>query len=273
MIFLVTGCSSGIGRAIAEGAAAAGHYVFATARRPEQLADLAKPGSIETLPLDVTSPESAARAIAGVVARAGRLDVLVNNAGYGQMGTVEDISIEKWKAEFDVNVFGLIRVTQLALPHLRRSRGYIVNIGSIAGRISYPFGGAYCASKYAVEALTDALRLEVETFGVRVVLIEPGPITTKFKDRVETEIAPLLENSASPYHETYSRAYTAFRKETSRGALPPQAVARTVLKAVGRKRPATRYVLSAPARIVALARRFLPDTVLDAGMRRKFRGV
>ena len=270
LVFLSTGCSSGIGRAIAAMAAEEGHRVFAGARRPESLDGL--PEGVERLALDVTDRGAIDRAVETIRAKAGRLDVLVNNAGYGQMGTVEDIPLEKWKAEFEVNVFGLIAMTQAVLPMMRKQRsGSIVNIGSIAGLISYPFGAAYCSSKFAVEAISDALRLEVERFGIRVVLIEPGPISTQFNDRVEREVDPLVHDDASAYHSQYERAFVRFRKESTVGALPASAVARVVLDAVTGKRPRARYLVTTPARLGAIAKRFLPGRVLDGVMRMKFR--
>jgi len=270
LVFLITGCSSGIGRATAVEAAAAGHRVFATGRRPESLGDLG-PG-IEILPLDVTDDAGIHRVVSDVIARAGQIDVLVNNAGYGQMGTVEDVALARWRAEFDVNVFGLIAVTQAVLPHMRARRaGRVINIGSIAGRIAYPFGGAYCASKYAVEAISDALRLEVERFGIRVVLVEPGPIRTRFGDRVETEVDSLAHDPGSPYHAWYEKAFERFRRETRVGSLPPEAVAGVVLRAAAARRPRARYLVTWPAKLFAFAKRIVPDAILDAGMRSKFR--
>lgn len=272
LVFFITGSSSGIGRAIALGATDAGHRVFATARRPESLRDLERSERLEALELDVTQPETVRRAVGVARARAGRIDVLVNNAGWGQMGAVEDIPPEKWREEFDVNVFGLLNATREILPLMREQRGgTVVNIGSIAGRIAYPFGGAYCASKFAVEAISDALRLEVERFGIRVVLIEPGPITTRFPERAETEVSSITRNPSSPYHDLYDTAYSRFRRETKNGALPPEAVARIVLRAVAARRPRARYLVTRPAKIFALAKRFLPDRVLDFGMRAKFK--
>jgi NAD(P)-dependent dehydrogenase (short-subunit alcohol dehydrogenase family) len=272
LVFLVTGSSSGIGRAIAREAAAVGHRVFASARNPEDLAELSRPGVLEPIALDVTDAPSVTRALDTVRDRAGRLDVLVNNAGWGQMGAVEDVSIERWRALFEVNVFGLLRVTQAALPLMRSGGGgSIVNIGSIAGRISYPFGGAYCASKFAVEAISDALRLEVERFGIRVVLIEPGPIESRFAQRAEAEVQSLAADASSPYRDLYETAYERFRLETKAGALPPEAVARVVLKAAASRRPRARYLVTRPAKVFALAKRLLPDAVIDAAMRLKFR--
>ena len=269
LVFLITGCSSGIGRAIAAGAGAEGHRVFATARDPGALAGL--PG-VEALALDVTKSESIRRACEEVLARAGRIDVLVNNAGYGQMGAVEDLPLSKWREEFDVNVFGALELTQAVLPAMRRQgSGAVVMIGSIGGRISYPFGGAYCASKFAIEAIADALRLEVRPFGIRVVLIEPGPIHTRFAETAESRAEPFAADLTSPYHEAYAGAFALFRRETQVGALPPEAVARAVLRAVRRRNPPARILVTVPAKVGSLAKRLLPDRLLDAGMRWKFR--
>jgi NAD(P)-dependent dehydrogenase (short-subunit alcohol dehydrogenase family) len=270
LVFLVTGCSTGIGRATAALAAERGHRVFAGARRLESLDGL--PGNVERLSLDVTRRETIDFAVKEIVSQAGRIDVLVNNAGYGQMGTVEDVPLEKWKAEYEVNVFGLVAMTQAVLPLMRKQKsGTIVNIGSIAGLISYPFGGAYCSSKFAVEAISDALRLEVERFGIRVVLIEAGPITTRFNDRVEQEVDSLVRNAASGYHAEYERAFARFRKESTAGALPAGEVARVVLKAVSKRRPRARYLVTIPARLGAIGKRFLPGSLIDSLMRGKFR--
>jgi NAD(P)-dependent dehydrogenase (short-subunit alcohol dehydrogenase family) len=144
-------------------------------------------------------------------------------------------------------------------------------MGSIAGRIAYPFGGAYCASKFAVEAISDALRLEVERFGIRVVLVEPGPIRTHFGERVEAEVEPLAHDPESPYHAWYEKAFERFRRETRVGSLPPEAVARVVLEAATRRRPRARYLVTWPAKLFAFAKRIVPDSLLDAGMRSKFR--
>ena len=269
LVFLVTGCSSGIGRAIAAEAHGEGHRVFATARNRDSLADL--PG-VEALALDLTDSGSIRRAAEETVSRAGRIDVLVNNAGYGQMGTVEDVPVSKWKEEFDVNVFGAIELTQAVLPAMRRQgSGTVVMMGSIGGRISYPFGGPYCASKFALEAISDALRLEVRPFGIRVVLIEPGPIHTRFAETAESRAEPFAADPRSPYHASYANAFTLFRKETTAGALPPEAVARAVLRAVRRRSPPARVLVTTPAKIGALAKRILPDRWIDFGMRRKFR--
>jgi NAD(P)-dependent dehydrogenase (short-subunit alcohol dehydrogenase family) len=269
LVFLITGCSSGIGRAIASAAAGAGNRVFATARKPESLGELA---GVEALALDVTNPASIRKATEEALSRAGRIDVLVNNAGYGQMGTVEDLPVAKWREEFDVNVFGTVEMTQAVLPVMRRQgSGTVVMMGSIGGRISYPFGGAYCASKFALEAISDSLRLEVRPFGIRVVLLEPGPIDTRFAETAENRAEPFAADPRSPYHLAYANAFDLFHRETTAGALPPEAVAREVLRAVRTRNPPARILVTTPAKIGALAKRLLPDRLLDAGMRWKFR--
>src|SRR5262245_37441474 len=180
---LITGCSSGIGAATAVRLAAAGWTVYATARRPETLTDLARVGC-RTLALDVTD-EASMRAAVGVIEHEhGSVGALVNNAGYSQSGAVETIPMDRVRAQFETNVFGLIRLTQLVLPAMRRTRaGRIVNLSSMGGKLVFPGGGIYHATKYAIEALSDALRFEVRGFGIRVVLVEPGLIRTPFSER------------------------------------------------------------------------------------------
>lgn len=172
---LITGCSTGIGRATAEQLVRAGYTVYATARRPETLADLAAAGAV-TLALDVTDEESMTSAVRLVEKEHGQVGTLINNAGYGAYGPVEEVSLDEARREFETNVFGLGRMCQLVLPAMRTAgSGRIINISSMGGRVTFPAGGWYHASKYAVEALSDALRVEVASFGVQVVLVEPGP--------------------------------------------------------------------------------------------------
>ncbi len=195
-VILVTGCSSGIGRATAIEAAKRGHRVFATARNRNDLVELERrgdPSPLETLALDVTDPASVRAAVSEVLSRAGRVDALVNNAGYAQYGAVEEVTPEEWRAVFDVNFFGLLDVTRTVLPSMRAAgSGTIVLMSSLGGRVSVPFASPYCASKHAVEAVADALRVETAPFGIRVVTIEPGPIDTKFAERARSIVGPLI---------------------------------------------------------------------------------
>ena len=270
-VVLITGSSSGIGRATAIEAAARGHRVFASARRPADVADLPRPGAIETLALDVTDVASIERAVAEVLRRAGRLDVLVNNAGYGQYGAAEDVPLASWRLQYEVNVFGAVAAIQAVLPAMRKARrGTIVNVSSVAGKIAIPFASPYCSSKHALEAISDALRVEVAPFGVRVVVIEPGPIGTKFGERASAEIGPLLSRPG-PYRDFYVEAEKAMESDFRRGQLPAQAAARVIVDALEARRPKTRYTVTAMARLGIPARRFLPDRLLDRVMRGRLR--
>src|SRR5213595_681921 len=187
---LITGCSTGIGRATAELLASKGHTVYATARRPDSISDLEARGC-KLLELDVTDEQSMTAAVKAVEDAEGAVGVLVNNAGYSQSGAVESVSMEDVRRQFETNVFGLVRMCQLVLPAMRRQRyGRIVNLSSMGGRLVFPGGGFYHASKYAVEAISDALRFEVKGFGIDVILIEPGLIRTSFG---ETSVAGVAE--------------------------------------------------------------------------------
>src|SRR6266704_4079749 len=195
---LITGCSTGIGRATAEQLAARGWTVYATARRPESIRDLAGRGC-KTLALDVCDEASMRAAVETVERAEGAVGVLVNNAGYGQEGPFEEVPMAQVRRQFETNVFGLVRLTQLVLPGMRRqSWGRVVNLSSMGGRLTLPGGAYYHATKYAVEAISDALRFEVRPFGIDVVVIEPGPIKTAFE---ETSLATMAssDNGASPY--------------------------------------------------------------------------
>ncbi len=267
-VILITGCSSGIGRATAIEAAARGHRVFATARNPETLRDLESRGQIRTLALDVTDAASIRDAVAAVLAEAGHLDALVNNAGYGQYGAAEDVTAEEWRRQFDVNLFGAIEVARAVLPAMReKRRGTIVNVSSVAGKIAIPFAAPYCASKHALEAFSDALRVEVAPFRVRVAVIEAGPIETRFGDRARAGVARLLA-SPGPYSPFYRNAERAMDTDFQAGKLPPEAVARVILKAIESENPKTRYRITRLARALILLRRFLPDRFFDRRMKK-----
>jgi len=266
---LITGCSSGIGKATAQRLAAKGWTVYATARRPETLADLT---DCRHLALDVTSDDSMSTAVDAVVEDSGHLDALVNNAGYSLSGAVESLSVDEIRREFETNVFGLVRLTQLVLPAMReRGSGRIVNIGSMGGKLTFPGGGAYHASKYAVEALSDALRFEVAGFGIQVVLIEPGLITTNFDDAA---LASMDLDADGPY-ATFNRAVATATSEAYAGPMaklggPPEAVAKVIERALTKARPKPRYTvtISAPASIAT--RRLLSDRTWDRAMRAQF---
>jgi len=271
---LITGCSSGIGRAMASMLVRAGHTVYATARRPETLAELEAAGA-RTLALDVTSEESMVAAVKAVEAEHGSVGTLVNNAGYGEYGPIEETDLERVRTMFETNVFGLSRLTQLVLPGMRRAgHGRIVNVSSMGGRIVFPVGGYYHASKYAVEAISDALRVEVRPFGIDVVVIEPGLIRTGFESRVNEGIAGdgSLAADRSAYAELLARSEQA-TAESYRNVLAvgPEAVAKVTLKAVEAERPRTRYVVTPAARAMITLRKLGGDRVWDGFVRRQFK--
>src|SRR6266567_4107169 len=195
---LITGCSTGIGRATAEQLATGGWTVYATARRPESIRDLAGRGC-KTLALDVCDEASMRAAVETVERAEGAVGVLVNNAGYGQEGAFEEVPMAEVRRQFETNVFGLVRLTQLVLPGMRRQGwGRIVNLSSMGGRLTLPGGAFYHATKYAVEALSDALRFEVRGFGVDVIVVEPGPIRTRFGDTAIQSLGT-VGGRVSPY--------------------------------------------------------------------------
>ena len=270
---LITGCSTGIGRATAEHLAGRGWTVYATARRPESVADLQEKGC-RTLALDVTDEASMAAAVAEVENAEGAVGVLVNNAGYSQSGAVEAVPLDVVRRQFETNVFGLVRMCQLALPGMRRQRwGKIVNVSSMGGRLVFPGGGFYHATKYAVEAISDALRFEVAGFGVDVAIIEPGLIHTAFGDTAAHGVGEATSDDG-PYAE-FNAAVAKGTQEAYDGPLAklgagPEAVARAIEKAISRRRPKTRYPVTASARMALLTRRLLPDRGWDRAMRAQF---
>ncbi|CAN5256041.1 oxidoreductase [soil metagenome] len=267
---LITGCSSGVGFAAAKLFRAAGSETIATARDPDTLEELRGLGC-RTFTLDVTD-ENARRAAVDVVERDhGAVGVLVNNAGYGQYGPLEEISLDRLRLQFETNVFGGLRLSQLVLPAMRRAGyGRIVNVSSVAGRVSSIGGGAYHASKFAIEALTDALRPEVEPFGIDVVNVLPGPIATHFEATLLKSIPDT--GAQSPY--AYFRQRLAMQMKNfldphGFGVMSAETVARVVVKAATAKRPRTRYDVGFIARLGPIGRALTPDRVVDIMTRRK----
>ena len=271
---LVTGCSSGIGRATAQRLAGKGWTVYATARRPESIADLEAQGC-RTLALDVTDEASMAAAVRAVEEAEGAVGVLVNNAGYSQSGAVEDVSLDLVRRQFETNVFGVVRMCQLALPGMRRQGwGRIVNISSMWGRFTFPGGGVYHASKHAVEAISDALRFEVRGFGVGVAIIEPGLIRTSFGDAAVESVTE-ASTGDGPYGEFNAAVAAATKEAYEDGPLSklgggPEAVAKAVERAIKGRRPRTRYRVTPSAYMVMGTRRVLPDRGWDAFLRSQF---
>jgi NAD(P)-dependent dehydrogenase (short-subunit alcohol dehydrogenase family) len=270
---LITGCSSGIGHETARHLVANGWTVYATARRPETLSDLADAGC-KTLACDVTDEASMRACVDAVVEAAGAVGVLVNNAGYSQSGAVESVELDSIRRQFETNVFGLIRMSQLALPGMREQGwGRIVNISSMGGRLTFPGGGIYHATKYAVEAICDAMRFEVKGFGVDVVCVEPGLIVTNFG---ETAAGSLDEGAADdgPYGEFNAKVGAAtegvYKGPMRRLGGGPDAVARTIEKAISARRPRTRYRVTPSAKLAIAQRRLVSDRMWDRAMRAQF---
>ncbi|HEV2092510.1 MAG TPA: oxidoreductase [Rubrobacter sp.] len=269
---LITGCSTGIGRATAERLASSGWRVYATARDVGKIASLADRGC-ELLPLDVTDEDSMRAAVEEVERREGAVGVLVNNAGYSQSGAVEEVPMEKVRRQFETNVFGLTRMCQLALPGMRRQGwGRIVNISSMGGRLTFPGGGYYHATKYAVEAVSDALRFEVAGFGVEVVVVEPGLIRTGFADAATGSMAGTTSPAGSPYAGFNAGVAKVVRDNYERGPFlrlggGPEAVAATIERAITADRPRTRYAVTPSAHLFIWLRRLLPDRAWDALVR------
>jgi NADP-dependent 3-hydroxy acid dehydrogenase YdfG len=269
---LITGCSSGIGHATAQLLASEGWTVYATARRPETLADLERAGC-KTLALDVTDEPSMSAAVQAVVDAEGAIGVLINNAGYSQSGAVESVPIEDARRQFETNVFGLIRMCQLVLPGMRDQHwGRIVNLSSMGGRLTFPGGGLYHASKYSVEAISDALRFEVRGFGVEVIVIEPGLIVTSFGDTAAESVqATSADGPYAKFNAGVSKAVEGvYKGPLARFGAGPDAVAKTIASAIGADRPKTRYPVTPSARIMMAQRRLLPDRVWDLLMRTQF---
>jgi len=270
---LVTGCSSGIGEATAARLAARGWAVYATARRPETLAGLAARGC-RTLALDVTDEDSMRSAVATVEEESGGVGALVNNAGYSQGGPLEEVPLAEVRRQFETNVFGLLRMCQLVLPGMRlRRSGRIVNVGSMGGRLTFPGGGAYHATKYAVEALSDALRFEVAGFGIHVVLLEPGLIRTNFGPTAVGSIDAVRGDGPYADFSVAAASATAHAYSGVMGRVlgaGPKTVARVIERAIRASHPRTRYVITPSARVMIGLHAVLPDRAFDAILARQF---
>jgi short-subunit dehydrogenase len=264
---LVTGCSTGIGRATVEHLLRRPRPVWATARRPETLGALAAAGA-HVMALDVTDEDSLMTAVRAVEAEHGAVGALVNNAGYGEYGPVEEVPLDAVRRQFETNVFGLLRLTQLVLPGMRAAgRGRIVNISSMGGRMTLPGGGVYHASKYAVEALSDALRFETRGFGIAVSVVAPGPVRTEFAE--EATAPGTGDGPYSAFMQGVART-NATSYDGGRGLLDADAVAKVVVEAVEADRPKPRYPVGAVSRQLMGARRVLPTRLWDAALRRQY---
>ena len=258
---LITGCSSGIGRAAALAFLDEGWTVYATARDPGDIETLGEAGC-KTDRLDVTNQDDVDRVVDRILDDEGVISCLVNNAGYGQFGPIEDIPIEQVEKQYEVNVYGPHRLIRAVLPHMRREEsGTIINVSSVAGRITFPGGGVYCGSKFALEAMSDSLRAEVEPFGIDVVLIEPGPVQTNFSERAGNEVEEADRSAA------YEAFYGLFDDTEAiggdgPGSVSPQRVAEDIVNAASATKPVARVPVGTAARVGVLGR-FVPDTLRD----------
>ncbi len=276
-VVLITGGTDGLGRAMALRLAREGYRVFATGRSAERRAQLEAAAREHKLPLqalemDVCDDASVEHAVAEVRAQAGPIDVLINNAGIGYYVVMEEIRMEDLRRQFETNFFGAVRLTQHVLPEMRaRRRGRIVNISSTAGKLALPLFGPYSGSKFALEAMSDALRLELHPFGIHVVLIEPGYIPTGFQGVTKDLSAPYwAKANESPYAIVYEGYRQASRRHTRQPRYTPEDCAAVVLRALRDTPPKPRYTVARSARLVSLAKRFLSDRALDRRLLRAF---
>lgn len=259
-VAIVTGASAGIGAATSRRLHELGFRVYAVARRIDRMAPLAALG-IETVRVDVTDEASLVALVDRVVAESDRIDVLVNNAGYGSFGALEDVPLAEARRQFDVNVFAAARLCQLVLPHLRaRGSGRIINVSSVGARMYQPLGSWYHATKYALEGLSDCLRVELKPLGIHVIVVQPGGIHTEFP-RVAGE--RLLASSGDGAYADYARRYAGSLTSEAKGLSPPSVVARAIGHAATTRRPRTRYTVGRGAKAALVARWLLPDRTYD----------
>ncbi|MFA5958890.1 MAG: SDR family NAD(P)-dependent oxidoreductase [Tatlockia sp.] len=266
-IIFITGCSTGIGYHAALDLTARGHRVIASCRKEKDVQALVDAG-VEAVCMDVNDEASVAHAFASVLEKtAGQLDVLINNAGFGQAGALEDIPREVLRQQFETNVFGLMHLTQLAIPVMRKQgQGRIINISSVLGIIAMPFRGAYNASKYAVEGLSDTLRLELKPSNIAVITVEPGPINSKFRDNCIDYSLKQINTSGSHFKTQYQTMLTDYRahKANSLFTKEPQAVINALIHAIEAKRPKAKYPVTLPAHLFSFLKRVLSVKRLDS---------
>ncbi len=259
-VALVTGASSGIGMETAILLKEQGYIVYGAARRTEKMEQLKQAG-IKLLAMDVTEEASMVNGVKEILQAEGRIDVLVNNAGYGSYGALEDVPLSEARYQFEVNIFGMARLTQLILPHMRQQRsGRIINISSIGGKIGEPHGAWYHATKYAVEGLSDSLRMELKEFGIDVVIIEPGAIITEWAGIAREHMLKTSGNTA--YKDLTIKHASMFQKADKAGS-KPIVVARTIVRAITTSHPKIRYATGGGAKMILFVRRILSDRMFD----------
>lgn len=261
-VILLTGASSGIGYNTAEHLVKEGYTVYGAARRTDQM-----PVGVKPVKLDITNEESIQACIEQVMQAEGHIDVLINNAGYGSYGAIEDITIEEAKRQLEVNLFGLANLTKQVLPIMRQQKsGTIINISSMGGRVSTLFGGWYHASKYALEGFSDCLRMEVAAFGIDVVLIEPGGVKTDWGMIAADHLADSSKGGA--YENQALKTSANMKRQYSSNMLSnPNIIAKTIAKAIKSRRPKTRYLIGFGAKPIVFMKTILPDRLYDKIMR------
>lgn len=274
---LITGATDGLGRAAALLLAQRGYRVFAAGRSAEKRAQLdvlarEQELSLETLELDVCDDVSVQQAVTGVLAKAGAIDFLINNAGVNYSAAVEDLRMEDWRRQFETNFFGVLRVTQAVVPHMRqRNRGRIVMMSSVSGFMTAPTQGAYSSSKFALEAMSNALRLELYPFGVQVVLIEPGYIVTGIQQAAMELSKPYLDKmNNGPYAPLYARFLASVTGARAKSKTTPEQCAHIILRAMEAPNPKIRYLVTQLAVVAKWCKRLLSDKAVDAIFRRRF---
>ncbi len=270
IVVLVTGASSGIGQAVAGYLVQKGYRVYGTSRTVAPGTVQESPGEPLMVHMDVTGDDSVQAGIEQVLEREGRLDVVINNAGFGLAGAVEDTSIEEAKAQFETLLFGTLRVCRAALPLMRRlGGGYIINISSLAGLIAIPFQGFYSAAKFALEGLTESLRMEVGEFGIRVVLIEPGDLKTGFT--ANRQVAKKAEQESSPYRGKFLRSLEVMQKDEQNGPLPDH-LARLVELIINTPKPRLRYAFAPfTQKSAVLLKKLLPQKMFESSLMKYYR--
>lgn len=266
-IVLITGASSGIGKETAISLSESGYKVYAASRRVDKMLDLQSAG-IELVQLDVTNQIQVEEVVSKIVTLEGRIDVLINNAGFGQYGALEDVPVADARYQYEVNVLAVARLIQLVLPHMREQKfGKIINISSVAGKVVAPYGGWYHSSKFALEALSDALRLEVKQFGIDVVVIEPGVIKTEFGNHAKENLLKFSGNSV--YAQGAKATGVAFDKMFNNGH-DPVVITRLVFKAIESRKPKTRYHAGYMAGLSLFARKIFSDKIFDKIIQMQF---
>ena len=266
-VILLTGASSGIGYQTAESLAKEGHIVYGAARRIEKMEDLKQFG-VKSIYLDITDENSIKNAVDTIIGNEGRIDVLINNAGYGSFGAVEDVEINEARRQFEVNLFGIARLVQLVLPHMRKQKeGRIINVSSMGGRLTTYFGAWYHATKYALEAFSDALRMEVSDFGIDVSLIEPGGIKTDWGIIASDKLEKSAKGGA--YEKEAIKTAKGMKKQYSGNLLSnPIVITKAISKAVNSNRPKARYLIGFMAKPLVFLHTILPTKVFDKIMKK-----